>query len=81
MKLCVSILTFFFLCILMTADMSLREEVCACPLNYEPQCGSDGKTYSNLCQFNCEVSQLRTRGVNTLTLAKTGPCEDILNEF
>lgn len=40
-----------------------------CPFNWEPQCGSDGKTYSNKCTF--EVAQCHDQSIR---LVQEGPC-------
>ncbi|DAZ96456.1 TPA: hypothetical protein N0F65_006502 [Lagenidium giganteum] len=42
----------------------------ACPRNWEPVCGSDSKTYGNMCTF--EVAQCKDP---VLTLTKVGKCD------
>ncbi|CAH0401020.1 unnamed protein product [Chilo suppressalis] len=42
---------------------------CFCPIEYNPVCGSNGRTYLSKCIFNCAL----LRG--DLTLDKHGPCE------
>lgn len=34
-----------------------KPQVCVCPYNYYPVCGNDGVTYSNKCEFNCELKK------------------------
>jgi len=46
------------------------EEKCLCNRDYSPVCGSDGKTYANGCNLDCENCQ-QTRGV---TVASQGEC-------
>ncbi|KAM4675800.1 kazal-type serine protease inhibitor domain-containing protein 1-like [Discoglossus pictus] len=48
----------------------IPEPQCICK-NTESICGSDGKTYDNLCQFN----EIQTRRQDNLTLQNRGPCE------
>ncbi|XP_024081433.1 serine protease inhibitor dipetalogastin-like [Cimex lectularius] len=43
---------------------------CPCTKEYRPICGSDGKTYGNLCMFHCAQ-----RENNSLTIAHTGRCK------
>lgn len=45
---------------------------CACPFNFDPVCGNDGKTYSNECEFNCA----KTFNAN-LQLVSRGKCNGI----
>lgn len=48
----------------------------ACVHTYEPVCGSDNKTYVNMCYFkaqtSCNVSE--DGGPNQITVAYTGEC-------
>lgn len=48
-----------------------EREPCACPDIYAPVCGSDGKTYANECELNCEK-----RYNADLTVVKRGRCEE-----
>ena len=34
---------------------------CVCPAVYRPVCGSDGRTYSNGCEANCNGRSVRKR--------------------
>lgn len=62
----------------LSSDVPLGQQVCVCPMNYDPMCGSDGVTYGNTCMLDCEVSQLRSRGLaNTLRIVKSGACGDL----
>lgn len=42
-----------------------------CPKMYDPQCGSDGKTYSNMCMF--ENAQCKDP---SLKLEHSGECKE-----
>ena len=46
--------------------------ICLCRFQ-ETVCGSDGKTYSNLCQLMS--SAVRLHLTNTLNVKRVGPCE------
>lgn len=35
----------------------LNELPCFCNLYWDPLCANDGKTYGNICAFNCELNR------------------------
>jgi len=47
------------------------EGFCMCTTEYRPVCGSDGITYGNICEFNCERNKHPT-----LAVAHFGKCTE-----
>lgn len=52
------------------------EAYCTCPKLYEPLCGSDGKTYHNRCNFDCENRKLLMAKQPGMYVVKEYPCEE-----
>merc|ERR1711971_18917 len=55
-----------------TSRLPSRCFFCRCPRNQDPQCGSDGRTYSNTCILNCAKERCAemTQGLT----ARAGAC-------
>ncbi|XP_020792116.1 serine protease HTRA3 [Boleophthalmus pectinirostris] len=56
------------------AGMRLSKGVCQCKLNYEV-CGSDGKTYGNVCQLKAASRTALQQGLLSISLVQKGPCD------
>ncbi|KAF6204070.1 hypothetical protein GE061_002410 [Apolygus lucorum] len=48
--------------------------VCICPMNYSPVCGSNGQTFSNLCALNCHNKEKN----DDLVVVHHGHCSSAL---
>lgn len=52
-----------------------KSPMCICSRMLDPVCGSNGKTYSNKCTFNCLKKRDEKRMVNsTLKIVANHPC-------
>ncbi|XP_028996440.1 serine protease HTRA3 [Betta splendens] len=56
------------------AAKRLSKGLCQCKLGYEV-CGSDGRTYGNVCQLKAASRKALHRGQTGVTQAQKGPCE------
>ncbi|XP_035431603.2 serine protease inhibitor dipetalogastin [Spodoptera frugiperda] len=63
-------------CIEVKHEGPCEQDNCVCPLNIDPVCASDGKTYNNLCQFHCENRRRYQLGLPCLTIQYKGRCMD-----
>ncbi|KAK5641401.1 hypothetical protein RI129_009948 [Pyrocoelia pectoralis] len=50
-------------------DETNAEEICPCPRNYSPVCASNGRTFNNMCEFECVAKK------SNLKLLKRSACE------
>ncbi|EDV99363.1 serine protease inhibitor dipetalogastin [Drosophila grimshawi] len=69
------LLALFAICLLalFVLPSSAQEGFCPCPFIFRQVCGSDGNTYSNECQLNCEIKRVGRQGRN-LFKSRDGPC-------
>ncbi|XP_036969171.1 serine protease HTRA3 isoform X1 [Acanthopagrus latus] len=56
------------------AGKRLSKRVCLCKLSHEV-CGSDGKTYSSVCQLSATSRKALQQGLPGITQIHKGPCE------
>lgn len=56
-----------------TAGKRLSKGVCQCKTTHRV-CGSDGKTYGNVCRMRVAALKAQQRGLPEITRAHKGPC-------
>lgn len=56
------------------AGKRLSKGICQCKFSYEV-CGSDGKTYGNVCQLKATSRKALQQGLPGITQIQRGPCE------
>ena len=56
------------------AGKRLSKGFCQCKLGYKV-CGSDGKTYGNVCQLKATSRKLLQQGQPAITQTQKGPCD------
>lgn len=55
------------------------ESNCFCPRIYDPVCGTDTRTYSNKCMFDCQQKSAKGRAMK-LKIAYKGTCGEPDND-
>ncbi|CAH1634977.1 unnamed protein product [Spodoptera littoralis] len=63
-------------CIEVKCEGPCEQDNCICTLNVDPVCASNGKTYNNLCEFQCENRRRSQLGKPCLTIQHKGTCVD-----
>lgn len=53
-------------------DIESVDDICICTDEYMPVCGSDGKTYSNVCRFTCQQNKY-----SNLKIEHRGECKAV----
>lgn len=56
------------------AAKRLSKGFCQCKLSYDV-CGSDGKTYGNVCQLKAASRKTQQQGLSAITQVQKGPCD------
>ncbi|MGH0178554.1 UNVERIFIED_CONTAM: hypothetical protein FKN15_012832 [Acipenser sinensis] len=59
------------------AGKRFAKDVCQCKLGYKV-CGSDGKTYRNVCQLKSISRKAQQQGLPTITQVQKGACESVM---
>lgn len=54
-----------------------QDSSCNCKKNYQPVCGTDGKTYSNECVLGVQTKGLCGNAKSSVTKAHDGECKTV----
>lgn len=69
----VKVILFACLLIAMFATITIAQHQCVCGRNYYPVCGTNGVTYANECDLNCQANTDLGRSIQ-LRVAFVGQC-------